>query len=52
MPVLADDQSELRVALEEIIGDRWARLALQARVRPVDAVISLCVDALTRVSES
>ena len=48
MPVLADDQAELRAALEAAIGDRWARLALQARVRSADAVISLCIDALER----
>jgi len=51
MPVLADDQTELRAALEAEIGDRWARLALQARVRPVDAVITLCIDALARVTD-
>jgi hypothetical protein len=51
MPVLADDQSELRASLEAAIGDRWPRLALQARVRSVDAVISLCIDALEVVSD-
>ena len=52
MPVLADDQAELRAALEAAIGDRWARLALQARVRSADAVITLASTRWQRVTES
>jgi predicted ATPase/DNA-binding SARP family transcriptional activator len=47
MPVLQDDQSELRDQLRAAAGDGWSRLTMQARARSEDEVMDRCLSSLT-----
>jgi predicted ATPase/DNA-binding SARP family transcriptional activator len=50
MPALVDRELELREILESSTGERWPRLAVRARSRPMDDLIDLCEDALGAVT--